>query len=38
MSPDEAARTVKKAEFQQKADLAQRKSIVLLKNAGTCCR
>ena len=33
-NPDEAARTVRKAEFQQKADLAQRKSIVLLKNAG----
>jgi beta-glucosidase len=32
VSPDEASRTVKKAEFQQKADLAQRKSIVLLKN------
>jgi beta-glucosidase len=32
VSPDEAARTVKKAEFQQKADLAQRKSVVLLKN------
>ena len=34
VSPEEAARTVRKAEFQQKADLAQRKSIVLLKNAG----
>jgi beta-glucosidase len=34
VSPDEASRTVRKAEFQQKADLAQRKSIVLLKNAG----
>ena len=34
VSPDEAARTVKKPEFQEKADLAQRKSIVLLKNAG----
>ena len=34
VSPDAAARTVRKAEFQQKADLAQRKSIVLLKNAG----
>jgi beta-glucosidase len=33
-SPDEAARTVRKPEFQAKADLAQRKSIVLLKNAG----
>ena len=33
VSPDEAARTVKKAEFQATADLAQRKSIVLLKNA-----
>jgi beta-glucosidase len=33
-NPDEAARTVRKAEFQQKADLAQRKSIVLLKNSG----
>ncbi|HYN04029.1 MAG TPA: glycoside hydrolase family 3 N-terminal domain-containing protein [Vicinamibacteria bacterium] len=33
-NPDEAARTVRKAEFQQKADLAQRKSIVLLKNDG----
>lgn len=31
-NPDEAARTVRKKEFQQKADLAQRKSIVLLKN------
>jgi len=34
VSPDEAARTVRKAEFQQKGDLAQRKSIVLLKNVG----
>ena len=34
VSPEAAARTVRKAEFQQKADLAQRKSIVLLKNAG----
>ena len=34
VNPEEAARTVRKAEFQQKADLAQRKSIVLLKNAG----
>jgi beta-glucosidase len=33
VSPEAAARTVRKAEFQQKADLAQRKSIVLLKNA-----
>ena len=32
-NPDEAARTVRKKEFQQRADLAQRKSIVLLKNA-----
>jgi beta-glucosidase len=31
-SPDEAERTVRKKEFQDKADLAQRKSIVLLKN------
>ncbi len=31
-NPDEAARTVRKKEFQQRADLAQRKSIVLLKN------
>ena len=34
VSPDEAGRTVRKAEFQAKADLAQRRSIVLLKNAG----
>jgi beta-glucosidase len=34
VSPDEAARTVRKAEFQEKADLAQRRSIVLLKNDG----
>jgi beta-glucosidase len=34
VSPEEAARTVRKPEFQQRADLAQRKSIVLLKNAG----
>jgi beta-glucosidase len=34
VSPDEAARTVRKAEFQARADLAQRRSIVLLKNAG----
>jgi beta-glucosidase len=33
-NPEEAARTVRRAEFQQKADLAQRKSVVLLKNAG----
>ena len=33
-SPEEAARTVRKSEFQQKADVAQRRSIVLLKNAG----
>jgi len=32
VSPETAARTVRRAEFQQKADLAQRKSIVLLKN------
>jgi beta-glucosidase len=31
-NPDEAARTVRRKEFQQRADLAQRKSIVLLKN------
>ncbi len=31
-NPDEAERTVRKKEFQDKADLAQRKSIVLLKN------
>ena len=31
-NPDEAARTIRKKEFQQRADLAQRKSIVLLKN------
>lgn len=31
-NPDEAERTVRKKEFQEKADLAQRKSIVLLKN------
>jgi beta-glucosidase len=34
VSPDAAARTVRRPEFQQKADLAQRQSIVLLKNAG----
>ncbi|MBI1765907.1 MAG: glycoside hydrolase family 3 C-terminal domain-containing protein [Acidobacteria bacterium] len=32
-NPEEAERTVRKKEFQEKADLAQRKSIVLLKNA-----
>ncbi len=32
VNPDEAERTVRKKEFQGKADLAQRKSIVLLKN------
>ncbi len=32
-NPDEAERTIRKKEFQDKADLAQRKSIVLLKNA-----
>lgn len=32
-NPDEAERTVRQKEFQDKADLAQRKSIVLLKNA-----
>jgi beta-glucosidase len=32
VSPEAAARTVRQPEFQQKADLAQRKSIVLLKN------
>ncbi len=34
VSPETAARTVRKPEFQQRADLAQRKSIVLLKNEG----
>ncbi len=34
VSPETAARTVRRAEFQEKADLAQRKSIVLLKNSG----
>jgi len=34
VSPEAAARTVRRAEFQQKADLAQRRSIVLLKNTG----
>jgi beta-glucosidase len=33
VSPEAAARTVRRTDFQQKADLAQRKSIVLLKNA-----
>jgi beta-glucosidase len=33
VNPDEAERIVRKKEFQDKADLAQRKSIVLLKNA-----
>jgi beta-glucosidase len=33
VSPEEAALTVRKAEFRQKADAAQRRSIVLLKNA-----
>lgn len=32
-NPDEAERTIRKKAFQEKADLAQRKSIVLLKNA-----
>jgi beta-glucosidase len=32
-SPETAARTVRRVDFQQRADLAQRKSIVLLKNA-----
>ncbi|HEY6553554.1 MAG TPA: glycoside hydrolase family 3 N-terminal domain-containing protein [Vicinamibacteria bacterium] len=32
-NPEAAAETVRKAEFQEKADLAQRRSIVLLKNA-----
>jgi beta-glucosidase len=32
VSPDQAARTVRHPDFQQKADLAQRKSIVLLDN------
>ncbi len=31
-NPDEAERTIRKKEFQERADLAQRKSIVLLKN------
>lgn len=34
-NPDDAERVVRKKEFQQKADLAQRKSIVLLKNEGS---
>jgi beta-glucosidase len=33
-SPEAAARTVRRDDFQQRADIAQRKSIVLLKNAG----
>lgn len=33
-NPEQAAQVVRKAEFQQKADLAQRRSVVLLKNAG----
>jgi beta-glucosidase len=32
-NPEEAAEVVRNAEFQQKADVAQRRSIVLLKNA-----
>lgn len=32
VNPDEAARTVRNAEFEAKAGVAQRKSIVLLKN------
>lgn len=32
-NPEDAEHTVRKKEFQEKADLAQRKSIVLLKNA-----
>lgn len=32
-NPEDAERTIRKKEFQEKADLAQRKSIVLLKNA-----
>ncbi len=32
-NPEEAARVVRSAEFQAKADVAQRRSIVLLKNA-----
>ncbi len=32
-NPEEAAAVVRKAEFQQKADLAQRRSVVLLKNS-----
>jgi beta-glucosidase len=34
VSPEEAAATVRRDEFQRKADLAQRRSIVLLKNEG----
>ncbi len=33
VDPENAAATVRKPEFQRRADLAQRKSIVLLKNA-----
>jgi beta-glucosidase len=33
-NPEEAARLVRSTEFQAKADVAQRRSIVLLKNAG----
>jgi beta-glucosidase len=33
-NPEEAAETVRKPAFQEKADLAQRRSIVLLKNTG----
>jgi beta-glucosidase len=32
-NPDEAARIVRRKEFQERADLAQRKSIVLLRNS-----
>ncbi len=32
-NPEEAARTVRRREFQEKGDIAQRKSIVLLRNA-----
>lgn len=34
VDPDVAQKTVGKAEFQQRADLAMRKSIVLLRNSG----
>jgi len=33
VDPDRAAATVRRVDFQQRADLAQRKSIVLLKNS-----